>query len=84
MNRDRIDELEEVLWCIAQWIDAYPLHVFPEPDLVRHVVADDLIDAVLDDLPASSCIRRVCRITDRGVEFDLTSTEALVVRPFHR
>jgi hypothetical protein len=25
MSQDRIDELEEALWCIAQWSDAYPL-----------------------------------------------------------
>jgi hypothetical protein len=31
----------------------------------RVVLADGLIDAVLDDLPASSCIRRMCRIADR-------------------
>ena len=32
MSQDRIDELEEALWCIAQWSDAY---VFPEPDLEK-------------------------------------------------
>ena len=35
MSQDRIDELEEALWCIAQWSDAYPLDVFPEPDLEK-------------------------------------------------
>jgi hypothetical protein len=28
MSQDRIDELEEVLWCIVQWSDAYPLDMF--------------------------------------------------------
>jgi hypothetical protein len=32
-QQDRIDILAEALQRIAQWSDAYPLDVFPEPDL---------------------------------------------------
>lgn len=32
---DRAERYEEALWRIAQWADAYPLEVFPEPDLKR-------------------------------------------------
>jgi len=28
----REERLEEALWRIAQWSDAYPVDVFPEPD----------------------------------------------------
>ncbi len=31
-DEDRIDELEEALWRIQQWADAYPPHIFTEPD----------------------------------------------------
>jgi hypothetical protein len=29
---ERCDELQEALWRIAKWADAYPTSVFPEPD----------------------------------------------------
>lgn len=32
---DRVDELEEAFHRIAQWADAYPLDIFPEPDLKK-------------------------------------------------
>ncbi len=32
---NRIDELEEALYRIYQWSRAYPLTVFPEPDLKK-------------------------------------------------
>jgi hypothetical protein len=53
MSQGRIDELEEALWCIAQWSDAYPLDVFPEPDLekVRQLLAAGGI--TLDSVSAS-------------------------------
>lgn len=31
-EQDRMDRLEEALWRIAEWANAYPLEVFPEPD----------------------------------------------------
>ena len=33
--QDRIDELEQALWRIVQWSEAYPVKVFPEPDLAK-------------------------------------------------
>jgi len=48
----KIDALEEKLHRITQWCDAYPLEVFPEPDLqkarrvlVRHGMSLDAISA---------------------------------------
>ena len=35
MNTDRIEKLEEALQRILQWSEAYPLAIFPEPDLQR-------------------------------------------------
>jgi hypothetical protein len=32
---DRIERLEEALRRIVQWSEAYPLEVFPEPDMAR-------------------------------------------------
>lgn len=32
---DREEALEEALWRIAKWSEAYPLEVFPEPDLKK-------------------------------------------------
>jgi hypothetical protein len=38
----RVDDLEHRLFRIAQWCDAYPLDIFPEPDfeLVAQVLSD--------------------------------------------
>jgi hypothetical protein len=50
----KIDALEEKLHRITQWCDAYPLEVFPEPDLV---VARQLLEAGgvnLDAISASN------------------------------
>ena len=51
---DKIDRYEEALRRIAQWADAYPLDVFPEPDWKR---AGDLLRAggiSLDSISASN------------------------------
>jgi hypothetical protein len=32
-HEKRIEELEEALWKIHQWSKAYPLDIFPKPDL---------------------------------------------------
>jgi hypothetical protein len=53
-QQDRIDELEEALHKIASWADAYPLHVFPEPDFKK---AAELLKAggiTLDAISASN------------------------------
>ena len=35
LTADRIEQLEDALQRIADWSDAYPLSVFPEPDWKR-------------------------------------------------
>ena len=35
MTEDRIDKLEQALHKIESWSRAYPLKIFPEPDLVK-------------------------------------------------
>jgi hypothetical protein len=55
---DRIDELEQALHKIDQWSKAYPLDVFPEPDLKK---ARSLLQAggiTLDSISAH-CMRHV-------------------------
>jgi hypothetical protein len=55
---DRVDELEEALQRIAQWSEAYPLDIFPEPDLKA---ARKLLEAggiTLDSI-AAHCMRHV-------------------------
>lgn len=50
----KIDKLETALHLIAQWGDAYPLAVFPEPDLAK---ARTLLEAggmTLDRVSASN------------------------------
>jgi len=38
-THDRIEQLEDALRRIATWAEAYPLEVFPEPDMVKaHLV----------------------------------------------
>jgi hypothetical protein len=56
--QDRIDDLEEALHHIVQWSEAYPLTIFPEPDLKR---ARELLEAggiTLDSISAH-CMRHV-------------------------
>jgi hypothetical protein len=58
--QDRIDDLEEALHRIVQWSEAYPLDVFPEPDLAK---ARELLEAggiTLDSISAY-CIRHVVK-----------------------
>jgi len=62
----RTEKIEEAIRRITEWRDkAYPLDVFPEPDLAR---AADLLEAggmTLDAVSASSmrhALRRVCEI----------------------
>jgi hypothetical protein len=55
---DRLSVLTEALQRIAQWADAYPLDVFPEPDLKK---ARELLEAggiTLDSISAH-CMRHV-------------------------
>jgi hypothetical protein len=56
--RDRCDRYEEALQRIVQWSEAYPLDVFPEPDLKR---AADLLRAggITLDAVSAHCMRHV-------------------------
>lgn len=53
----REERLEEALWRIAQWADAYPYEVFPEVDAEYHSRARKALEAdgmTLDRLSASA------------------------------
>jgi hypothetical protein len=52
------DILEDALQRIVQWVDAYPLAVFPEPDFKR---AAELLKAggITLDAVSASCMRHV-------------------------
>jgi hypothetical protein len=55
---DRIDELTEALDRIVQWSEAYPLEIFPEPDLKK---ARELLAAggITLDAVSAHCMRHV-------------------------
>lgn len=55
-QQDRIDELEEALQRIQQWSEAYPLDIFPEPDLKK---ARALLEAggITLDAVSAHCMR---------------------------
>jgi len=55
-QEDRIDELEEALWRISQWSDAYPLEIFPEPDLKKARALLEAGGITLDSISAH-CMR---------------------------
>ncbi|MET4197310.1 hypothetical protein ABIA95_000148 [Bradyrhizobium sp. LA8.1] len=57
-QQDRIDELEEALHKIAQWSDAYPLDIFPEPDLKKARALLEAGGITLDSISAH-CMRHV-------------------------
>jgi uncharacterized small protein (DUF1192 family) len=52
------DRLHEAIWQIHQWSRAYPLHVFPEPDLKK---AAELLNAggITLDAISAHCMRHV-------------------------
>lgn len=56
--QDRIDVLEEAMLHIMAWSEAYPLEVFPEPDLKK---ARTLLEAggITLDAVSASCMRHV-------------------------
>jgi hypothetical protein len=56
--QERIDDLEDALQRIINWSEAYPLAVFPKPDLKK---ARDLLEAggITLDAVASHCMRHV-------------------------
>lgn len=53
---DRIDDLETALYRIHQWSEAYPITVFPEPDLKK---ARELLEAggITLDAISAHCMR---------------------------
>ena len=58
MRADRIEALEEALQRIAQWSEAYPRDIFPEPDWKK---AAELLKAggITLDRISGSCMRHV-------------------------
>jgi hypothetical protein len=54
----RVDDLEQALHQIASWAEAYPLDIFPEPDLKK---ARALLEAggITLDAVSASCMRHV-------------------------
>lgn len=57
-QQDRIDELEEALHKIESWSRAYPLEVFPEPDLKKARALLEAGGITLDSISAH-CMRHV-------------------------
>lgn len=57
-QEDRIERLKDALQKIAQWSDAYPLDVFPEPDWMT---ARALLEAggITLDAISAHCMRHV-------------------------
>jgi hypothetical protein len=56
-ERERPLRMEEALHQIAQWADAYPLKVFPEPDEAYYAKANEVLKAngmTLDRLSAAA------------------------------
>ena len=60
---ERCEELEEALWRISQWADAYPNKAFPEPDLKK---AGEILKAAgltLDSVSASAMRHVVVQVS---------------------
>lgn len=55
-QQERIDELTEALQRIVQWSEAYPVDIFPEPDLKK---ARELLAAggITLDAVSAHCMR---------------------------
>jgi hypothetical protein len=53
---DRIDDLETALHRIVSWSEAYPLEVFPEPDLKKARALLEAGGVTLDSISAH-CMR---------------------------
>jgi hypothetical protein len=49
---DRVSDLTEALQRIAQWADAYPLAVFPEPDLAKAAAVLRMHGMTIDGISA--------------------------------
>lgn len=55
---DRVEILEDALRGIVQWSEAYPLDIFPEPDLKKAALALQAVGITLDAISAH-CMRHV-------------------------
>lgn len=55
---DRIDDLEQALYQIESWSRAYPIKIFPEPDLKK---ARELLEVggITLDAVSASCMRHL-------------------------
>jgi hypothetical protein len=51
---ERADKAEEALWRIEQWSQAYPLEVFPEPDLSLARRGLEAVGITMDAVSASN------------------------------
>lgn len=68
---DREERLEEALYSILNWSRAYPLAVFPEPDLKKARALLEAGGITLDSVSASCmrhCVRGVGRIAREALE----------------
>ena len=52
MNEDRCERMEEALRTIVQWSEAYPLDIFPEPDLSKAQMLLEAGRMTLDSISA--------------------------------
>lgn len=60
----RIDELEEALHSITEWVDAYPTDIFPEPDWNKARDVLKVADISLDAITAGVQRRMLFRIKE--------------------
>lgn len=59
---ERLERLEEALQRIADWADAYPLEVFPEPDLKRARQVLEAHGMTVDAISASAMRHVITRV----------------------
>jgi hypothetical protein len=70
-DKERIEELEDALIRIQQWAEAYPLDIFPEPDLKKAAEALKRMGMTLDAVAASNmrhCLSGVKGIVEAVME----------------
>lgn len=84
MSDQPIDTMEEALFRIASWADAYPLQVFPEPDAAYYAKADVVLranDMTLDRLSAAAMrhvITQVGKLAKEALEKSAPETYKLL------
>ncbi len=71
---DKLEKMEEALWRIKQWSEAYPLDIFLEPDLKKARALLEAGGMTLDSISAH-CMRHVVegvgKIAREALEFVL-------------